>query len=83
LPTGGGAPGENVGFAAETAQKTGITKRAINLAVSRANAIPEDVRDQIRGTGSGKGGAAGDGIRHFRLRLFEPPENICCARCTN
>ena len=37
-------------FASETAEKTGMSKRAINLATSRARDIPEDVRAQIKGT---------------------------------
>ena len=43
-------PKQKKGFAADTAKKTGVSKRAINLATSRAKAIPEDVRDQIKGT---------------------------------
>ena len=48
--TGGGAPGENIGFASETAAATGISKSTVNRATSRAKAIPEDVLDQIKGT---------------------------------
>ena len=33
-----------------TAAATGMSKTAINLAMSRTKAIPEDVRDQIKGT---------------------------------
>ena len=43
-------PQQTKGFAADTADKTGMSKRAINLATSRAKAIPEDVRAQIKGT---------------------------------
>ncbi len=39
-----------MGFAANTAWNTGMSKRAINLALSRTKAIPEDVRDKIKGT---------------------------------
>jgi hypothetical protein len=48
--TGGGAPGENIGFASETAAATGISKSTVTRALSRAKAIPEDVRDLIKGT---------------------------------
>ena len=43
-------PQQTKGFAADTAKKTGMSKRAINLAKSRTEKIPEDVRDQIKGT---------------------------------
>ncbi len=43
-------PKQKKGFATDTAKKTGVSKRAINLATSRTKAIPEDVRDQIKGT---------------------------------
>ena len=33
-----------------TAEATGVSKRAVQLATSRAKAIPEDVRAQIKGT---------------------------------
>ncbi len=42
-------PKQKKGFAADTAEKTGMSKRAINLALSRTKDIPEDVRDQIKG----------------------------------
>ena len=51
LPDGRAAgPQHQKGFAADTAKKTGMSKRAINLAKSRTEKIPEDVRDQIKGT---------------------------------
>jgi len=34
----------------EIDEKTGMSKRTINEHLSRAKAIPEDVRDQIKGT---------------------------------
>lgn len=37
-------------FASQTANATGADKRTINRAVSRAESIPQDVRDRIRGT---------------------------------
>ena len=40
----------NKGFASDTADKTGISKRTINEAISRAENIPEDIRDLICGT---------------------------------
>ena len=40
----------NKAFASDTAEKTGVPKRSINRFLSRADAIPEDVRDQIKGT---------------------------------
>ena len=42
-------PGQPKGFASETAEATGVSKRAVQLATSRAKAIPEDVRDLIKG----------------------------------
>jgi ParB family transcriptional regulator, chromosome partitioning protein len=54
-PTGGGRPGENKGFAAETADVTGTDKRNINKAVARAEKVSEDIRDEIRGTDLDKG----------------------------
>ncbi len=45
----------NKAGAAEIAEKTGVSKRAVNLAISRARDIPKDVRDQIRGTDLDKG----------------------------
>ncbi len=43
-------PKQKKGFATDTAKKTGVSKRAINLATSRAKAIPEDVFAMIKGT---------------------------------
>jgi hypothetical protein len=37
-------------FAADTADKTGTDKRNINKSLNRAEAIPDNVRDLIRGT---------------------------------
>ncbi len=37
-------PKQEIGFAADTAEKTGMSKRAINRAISRAEAIPGDIR---------------------------------------
>lgn len=37
----------NKGFATETAERTGVTKQAINKAISRAEKIPEPIRQQI------------------------------------
>lgn len=42
-------------FAADAARKVGMSKRSINRDIARANAIPEDVRDDIRGTHLDKG----------------------------
>ncbi len=57
LPDGRAAgPQHQKGFAADTAEKTGMSKRAINLAKSRTEKIPEDVRDQIKGTNLDTGG---------------------------
>ena len=42
-------PGQS-GFAGETAKTTGIAKRTVNQAVSRAEAIPGDIRAIIKGT---------------------------------
>ena len=38
------------GFATETAKATGITKQAVNKTISRAKAIPGDIRAIIKGT---------------------------------
>ena len=43
-------PQHKWGSAAYIAELTGLSKRAVNLALSRAKAIPEDVQDQIKGT---------------------------------
>jgi len=48
-------PQHEWGSAAYIAEITGISKRAVNLALSRGRAIPEDVQDQIRGTHLDKG----------------------------
>ena len=48
-------PQQTKGFAADTAEKTGMSKRSINLSLSRANAIPRDVLDQITRTHLDKG----------------------------
>lgn len=40
----------NKGFAQETAEKTGVTKQAINKAIARAEKIPEPIREKIEGT---------------------------------
>lgn len=40
----------NKGFAQETAERTCVTKQAINKAISRAEKIPEPIRKQIEGT---------------------------------
>ena len=42
-------------FAADTAEKTGVGKLAINMAVSRAQKLSPEVRDMIRGTEMDKG----------------------------
>ena len=43
-------PKQKKGFAAETAGATGLSKATINRAVSRGEAIPDDVLGQIKGT---------------------------------
>ena len=43
-------PGQPKGSASETAEATGVSKRAVQLATSRAKEIPSDIRDQIKGT---------------------------------
>ena len=43
-------PQQTKGFASDTAEKTGISKRSINRSLSRADAIPSDIRDTIKGT---------------------------------
>lgn len=46
----GAGPQHQKGFASDTAKKTGMSKRAINLATSRTEAIPGDIRAIIKGT---------------------------------
>jgi len=48
-------PQHEWGSAAYIAEMTGLSKRAVNLALSRGRAIPEDVQDQIKGTKLDKG----------------------------
>ncbi len=86
LPVSGIGKGEagpgrgKKGFASETAKKTGMSKRAINLALSRAKAIPADVRDKIKGThldrgtylDSLKGMTPDDQRAQVRRNLAEP-----------
>ena len=48
-------PQHEWGSAAYIAEMTGISKRAVNLALSRGRAIPKDVQDQIKGTKLDKG----------------------------
>ncbi len=42
--------GRPAGFASETAEATGVTKRAVNKAIARTEAIPGDIRAIIKGT---------------------------------
>lgn len=53
--TGDGRPGENIGFAQNTAAATGSTKRQVNRAVARAEKVSEEIRNEIRGTDLDKG----------------------------
>ncbi len=46
----GAGPQHQKQFAADTAEKTGVSKRAVQLATSRAKAIPADIRAIIKGT---------------------------------
>lgn len=48
-------PGRPQGFAGATAEATGVDKRNVNKAVARAEKVPEDIRDEIRGTDLDKG----------------------------
>lgn len=45
----------NVGFASDTAEKTGTDKRTVNRAVSRGESIAPDVMEMITGTALDKG----------------------------
>lgn len=54
-PTGGGAPGENIGFAADTAKATGHSKRSINRSLARGKAIERPVLGLIAGTDLDRG----------------------------
>lgn len=45
----------NKQFAQDTADATGVSKRAVNIALSRAKNVTEEVRDEIRGTDLDKG----------------------------
>jgi len=53
--TGGGAPGENKGFAQETAEAMGTTRQQINRAVARAEKSSPDILEEVRGTSLDKG----------------------------
>lgn len=46
--TEGGKPQHEIGFATDTAGRTGLTKRHINRSIRRAERIADDVRDAIR-----------------------------------
>ncbi len=48
--TGGGRPGENKGFAQETAEATGANKSTITRAVSRVENTTPEARELIKGT---------------------------------
>lgn len=43
-------PQHERGFASETSAETGVSKRTVNQALARAEAVPQDVRDKIRGS---------------------------------
>lgn len=64
-------------FAASTEEVTGVSKRRINEAVARAEKVPEDIRDEIRGTDLDKGVVLDDIARtpperqHERLQEFK------------
>ena len=74
--------GRPEGFASDTAAKTGVSKRAVNLATSRAKAIPGDIRAIIKGTkldtgvylDSLKGMEPEDQRAKVRGDLAEPPK---------
>lgn len=51
----GKKPQHNKGFSGETSEITGTDKRVVNRAVARAEKVPEDIRDEIRGTDLDKG----------------------------
>jgi len=48
-------PGRPKRFDTETAEKTGVNRSTVNRAISRANGVSEEVRDEIRGTELDKG----------------------------
>lgn len=48
-------PDKQAGFATSTTDATGMTKRRVNEAVSRAEGVTDEVRDEIRGTDLDKG----------------------------
>ncbi|MBO9432580.1 hypothetical protein J7394_00075 [Ruegeria sp. R13_0] len=43
-------PKKEKGFAADTAEKTGVNKSTITRAISRAEGVTQEARDAIRGT---------------------------------
>ncbi len=47
--------GRPQGFAGETADATGVSRKQVNRAVARAEKVTEEVRDEIRGTDLDKG----------------------------
>jgi N6-adenosine-specific RNA methylase IME4/ParB-like chromosome segregation protein Spo0J len=53
---------EKTSFAETTAQTTGLTPRSIQVKVKRANDIPQDIRDMIRGTDIADSGKELDAI---------------------
>jgi hypothetical protein len=55
-PTGG----RPIGFAGDTAKATGVDKRVVNRAISRANGVTEEARNAIRGTKLDTGAYLGD-----------------------
>ena len=64
----GAGPQHQKQFAAETAEATGVSKRAVQLATSRAKSIPADIRDTIKGT------ALDTGVYLDSIKGMEPEE---------
>ena len=59
-------PQHEKGFAAETAEKTGLTKRKINQALRRAECIAPAVFDEIKGTAIANSGVELDALMRAR-----------------
>ncbi len=60
--SGSAKPQYERGFASETAERTGLTKRHINRSIRRAELVAPDVRDAIRGTPSFRKGVELDAL---------------------
>ncbi len=70
-------PGQPKGFAAETAEKTGVAKSTVTRALSRAKAIPGDIRAIIKRT------KLDTGVYLDSLKGMEPGREFGCNSLPN